>query len=121
MAGMSRATRGLIVACLIGRGMNPAEIASELGVSRETVRRDLHNPPPTGDVDEVADVAPGEEGLRLPVDAQLGQDLRLLAASYKAPPESVVRTLLSREAEAIRAKVRARGAAGREWPWPTPQ
>jgi hypothetical protein len=40
---MSVGTRRLLVRHLADRDMPPAKIASELGISRETVRRDLHN------------------------------------------------------------------------------
>lgn len=112
---MSRATRQIVVAHLTDRGMSPTEIADELGVSRETVRRDLHNRPtddqPETAPDEAPPVAFGEQGLTLPPSLQLGQDLRLLAASYKAPAEDIVRQLLHLEAEAIRDRVHARYAA----------
>lgn len=112
---MSRATRQIVVAHLTDRGMSPGEIADELGVSRETVRRDLHNtPPPTAlepAPDEAPAVAPGEEGLHLPPSLQLGQDLRLLAASHKGPKEAVAEQLLHDKAEEIRARMRARYAA----------
>ncbi|MFJ5259106.1 helix-turn-helix domain-containing protein [Streptomyces sp. NPDC088387] len=113
---MSRTTRQIVVAHLTDRGMSPTEIADELGVSRETVRRDLHNAPasaPTpADPDEAPDVAVpepfGPQGVTLPASLDLGQDLRLLATCYKAPPEDVTRHLLRREAEAIRDRMRAR-------------
>ncbi|MER5213684.1 HTH domain-containing protein [Streptomyces sp. NPDC002838] len=108
---MTRATRRLIVAHLTTHGMTAAEIADELGVSRETVRRDLHNPPPSAAPEPAPDVAFGEQVLSLPPSTQLRQDLRLLADSYKAPAEDVAQQLLHREAEAIRDRMRARFAA----------
>jgi transposase-like protein len=108
---MSRATRQIVVAHLADRGMSPTEIADELGVSRETVRRDLHNPPPPAEPEATPPVAFGEQGLSLPASLQLGQDLRLLAASYKTTAEDIARQLLHREAEAIRARMHARYAA----------
>lgn len=116
---MSRATRQIVVAHLTERGMSPAEIASELEVSRETVRRDLHNAPAANPTAATPDAAPevarpaigGPQGLTLPPTLQLGQDLRLLAASYKTPAEDIACQLLHREAEAIRDRVHARYAA----------
>lgn len=112
---MSRSTRQIIVAHLTDRGMNPADIASELGVSKETVRRDLLNTPQAESPEPVSDVAPNvaadKAGLVLPDDPQLGPDLRLLAASYRGSAEDVVRHLLRCEAEAIRARISARFAA----------
>ncbi|MGW9029130.1 helix-turn-helix domain-containing protein [Streptomyces sp. NPDC055722] len=109
---MSRTTtRRLVVAHLTDRGMSPQKIADELEVSRETVRRDLLNAPPVEAANEAPDVAAEEPGLCIPHDAQLGPDTRLVAASYKAPAESVARKLLHLEAEAIRARVHARFAA----------
>lgn len=113
MAAMSREVRRIVVAHLTERRMDPAQIAAELGVSRETVRRDLLNPPPPAAPEPVVPVVGGEQGLSLPPSLQLGQDLRLLAASYKAPAEDIAEQLLHREAEAIRARVHARFAAER--------
>ncbi|MFF3460991.1 helix-turn-helix domain-containing protein [Streptomyces sp. NPDC001984] len=108
---MSVGTRRILVAHLTDRGMNPQEIADELDVSRETVRRDLHNPPPTQAPEPAADVPPAEDELRLPASPQLGQDLRLITASYKRPAEDVAAELLHAHAETIRARVHARLAA----------
>ncbi|WP_151480641.1 helix-turn-helix domain-containing protein [Streptomyces albicerus] len=111
MTALSRATRRIVVAHLTDRGMKPAEIASELGVSPDTVRRDLdalRQDPPD---DAQPDAAPAKPIFALAEDTQLRQDLNLLAASYKAPAEDVTRQLLHREAEAIRARVRARFSA----------
>ncbi|MFJ1869946.1 helix-turn-helix domain-containing protein [Streptomyces chartreusis] len=113
---MSRATRQIVVAHLASIDMPQQQIADELGVSRETVRRDLNSAPPPATSDapaeEAPDVAPpvlfGPQGLSLPASLQLGQDLRLLAASYKAPAEDVARQLLHEQAEAIRDRMRAR-------------
>lgn len=116
---MSRTTRQIVVAHLASLDMPQQQIADELGVSRETVRRDLNSTPPPAtpaeDAEEAPDVAApvlfGPQGLTLPASLQLGQDLRLLAASYKAPAEDVARQLLHDEAERIRDHMRARSAA----------
>lgn len=111
MAAMSRETRRIVVAHLTDRGMNPADIADELGVSRETVRRDLHSveTPNRGDTPTVE--TPDVAGLLLPESTQLRQDLNLLAASYKAQREDVARFAIHQAAEAIRGRMHARFAA----------
>jgi hypothetical protein len=60
MAAMSREVRRIVVAHLAERLMDPAQIAAELGVSRETVRRDLQNPPPPAPAAVGPDVEGGE-------------------------------------------------------------
>lgn len=77
MAAMSRDTRTLVVACLTGHGMSPQEIAGELGISRETVRRDLLNAPPAETRGEAPDVVPGS-ALVLPLDDALREALVVL-------------------------------------------
>lgn len=114
MAAMSRATRRIIVVHLTERGMNPAEIASELEVSRDTVRRDLADAPQPTPAESTPVAAPDAPGLHLAEDAQLRKDLNILAASYKAPAEVVARDLLHHEAEIIRDRVRARFAAAEQ-------
>ncbi|MFJ4829869.1 DeoR family transcriptional regulator [Streptomyces sp. NPDC088747] len=119
---MSRATRLIVVAHLTERHMTVPEIAAELGVSKETVRRDLHNPPPAAEPETPPNVAPdeppvsadprpGPEGVTLPPSEQLGKDLRLLAASYKGQPEDIARLLIHQAAEAVRTRMAARFAA----------
>ncbi|WP_030185598.1 helix-turn-helix domain-containing protein [Streptomyces sp. NRRL S-813] len=111
MSALSREVRRIIFARLTDRGMNAADIADELGVSRETVRRDLHNAPPPTAPEPAADVAPGEHGLSLPASVQLGKNLRIIAASHKRPAEAVAEELVHQHAEAIRARARAVFAA----------
>jgi transposase len=88
---MSRATRRIVVAHLVQRGMSPADIAAELGVSRDTVRRDIADAP----APEPAPAAPVEAapaaGLLLPESAQMRQNVNVLSAAYKARPEDVAR------------------------------
>lgn len=79
MAAMSREVRRIIVAHLTERGMDPAKIAAELGVSRETVRRDLHNPPPSAPAAAGSDVADAE-ALVLRLDEPLRESLAVLRA-----------------------------------------
>ncbi|MFE7273024.1 helix-turn-helix domain-containing protein [Streptomyces sp. NPDC057623] len=66
---MSRATRQIVVVHLADRGMSPTEIADELGVSRETVRRDLNSTPPPVASDEAAETAPDVAADEQPVSA----------------------------------------------------
>ena len=111
MAAMSRATRRIVVAHLTEHGMNPAEIASELEVSADTVRRDIREAPPAdrGDIPTVA--APPAPGLLLPESTQLRQDLNLLAAAFKAQPEDAARFAIHQLARHVRARVHARFTA----------
>lgn len=112
----------MIVADLTARHMSAAQIADELGVSRETVRRDLHNPPPAVEAVPVPDVAPdvaprvafGAQGLTLPASLRLGQDLRLLATVHKRSAEDVAEELIHQQAEKVRDRWRANMAAATE-------
>ncbi|MFD8027834.1 hypothetical protein ACFV3F_03590 [Streptomyces sp. NPDC059717] len=108
MAAMSRATRQIVVAHLTSRGMAPQQIASELGVSRDTVRRDMDAAPPEPPADAAPPATPDAPGLQLPDDPHLRQDLNLLAAQRQAPAEDVVRELISNAAEAVRTRWTAR-------------
>ncbi|WP_406457076.1 hypothetical protein OH768_24845 [Streptomyces sp. NBC_01622] len=108
---MSRATRRIVVAHLTEHGMNPAEIASELEVSADTVRRDLREAPPAVVTETVTAAPPPAPGLLLPESTQLRQDLNLLAASYRAQSEDVARFAIHVAAEAIRRRMQARFAA----------
>ncbi|MFF3874291.1 helix-turn-helix domain-containing protein [Streptomyces sp. NPDC001978] len=101
---MSRATRRIVVAHLAERGMSMPQIASELGISRDTVRRDLDASTAVTTVDAAPAAAPPAPGLLLPESTQLRQDLNLLAASYKGQPEDITRFLIHRAAEAVRAR-----------------
>ncbi|MEB3966244.1 HTH domain-containing protein [Streptomyces kunmingensis] len=105
----------MIVAHLTDRHMPAAEIAAELGVSRETVRRDLLNRPDQAEAETPAPEAPavayGPEGLTLPASQALGQDLRLIAVAHKRPAEAVAEELLHWHAERIRANWQRQPAA----------
>ncbi|MER7927059.1 hypothetical protein ABTY96_28535 [Streptomyces sp. NPDC096057] len=111
MAAMSRATRRIVVAHLTERGMNPADIASELEVSADTVRRDLREAPPAVVTETVTVAAPPAPGLLLPESTQLRQDLNLLAAAHKTQREDVAHFVIHQAAEVIRARMQARFAA----------
>ncbi|MCZ9353229.1 helix-turn-helix domain-containing protein [Streptomyces mutabilis] len=114
MAAMSRATRRIVVAHLTDRGMSPAEIASELGVSRDTVRRDLADAPPPAPVAEPEPAAPVAAGLLLPDGAQLQRNLAVLTAAYKgARPEDAARFAIHQAAQGVRRYWRARAEARR--------
>ncbi|WP_019072411.1 helix-turn-helix domain-containing protein [Streptomyces hokutonensis] len=110
MSTLSRDTRRIVVAHLTARGMIPAEIASELGVSRDTVRRDLAETPPQAPAPADPVAAPPAPGLLLPESTQLRQDLNVLAAAYKAQREDVARSAIHQAAQAVRARVHARFA-----------
>ncbi|MFI1726890.1 helix-turn-helix domain-containing protein [Streptomyces sp. NPDC020489] len=105
---MSRATRRIVVAHLTSRGMTPTEIADELGVSDDTVRRDLREEPPPAPAPEPEPAAPIAAGLLLPESTQLRQNLSLLAAAYKAQPEDVAQFAIHQAARAVRARWQAR-------------
>lgn len=107
MAAMSRATRLVVVAHLTERGMNPAEIATELGVSRDTVRRDLTETPPPAPAPEPEPAAPGAPGLLLSESVQLRQDLNVLTAAFKAQPEAVAGFAIHQLARHVRARWQA--------------
>ncbi|MGW4388221.1 HTH domain-containing protein [Streptomyces sp. NPDC004685] len=130
MSALSVEVRRIVVAHLTDRHMSAAQIATELGVSRETVRRDLLNRPPAAEPDTASDEAPdeaapepqtasnepftvrtGPEGLTLAPSLKLGQDLRIIAASHKRPAEDVAEDLLHWHAERIRARWAAQRAA----------
>jgi Zn-dependent peptidase ImmA (M78 family) len=85
-------------------GRSLRDIAAELGVSKDTVRRDLYA------LKKATQAAPA--ALLLAVDGQLRKDLNLLTVSYRAPAEDVARYLLHEAAEEIRRRVAARFAAG---------
>lgn len=88
MAAMSREVRRIVVAHLTQRGMDPALIAAELGVSRETVRRDLLVPPPPAPIAAEADVAPDvvdAETLVLQLDEPLRTSLAALREVCNGP------------------------------------
>ncbi|MEU2895233.1 helix-turn-helix domain-containing protein [Streptomyces sp. NPDC006967] len=103
MAALSRATRRIVVAHLTDRGMSPAEIAAELGVSTDTVRRDLRDgapPAPSGEDEPAAPVAPG---LLLPDEPQLRRNLAVLTDAYGARPEDAARFAIRQAARHVRA------------------
>lgn len=112
MAALSRATRRIVVAHLTDRGMSPAEIADELGVSRDTVRRDLDAMPPPASAPEPEPAAPVAAGLLLPESTQLRQDVAVLTAAYRAErPEDAARFAIHQAAQQVRAHWQARAAA----------
>jgi predicted transcriptional regulator len=111
MTAMSRATRRIVVAHLAQCGMNPAEIASELGISRDTVRRDIAEAPDSEPEPAAPVAAPPAPGLLLPETTQTTRDLNLLAAAYKAQPEDVARFAIHHLAQAVRRRWAAAGAA----------
>lgn len=77
---MSIEVRRIVVAHLAEHGMDVSRIAAELGVSRETVRRDLHNrpaPAPAGKASAVTD----REALVLPLDPPLLNALGVLRSA----------------------------------------
>jgi transposase-like protein len=111
MAAMSRATRRVIVAHLTDRGMNPAQIASELGVSADTVRRDLRDGAPPAPAVEPGPAAPVASGLLLPDHPQLRDDLAVLTAAFGAQPQDAARFAVHQCARGVRAHLAARGGA----------
>ncbi|WP_405645880.1 helix-turn-helix domain-containing protein [Streptomyces sp. NBC_00019] len=108
---MSRETRRIVVAHLTDRGMNPADIAAELDVSADTVRRDLREQPPSAPAPEPEPAAPVAAGLLLPESTQLRQNLNLLAAAYNGLPEDVARFAIHQAAQAVRRRWQGRLAA----------
>ncbi|MFC8866371.1 helix-turn-helix domain-containing protein [Streptomyces sp. NPDC057148] len=112
MTALSRATRRVIVAHLTDRGMSPAEIASELGVSRDTVRRDLTEVPPPAPAPEPEPAPLVAVGLRLPDGVQLRQDVNILAAEFRARPEDVARFAIHQAAQAVRKRWASRLSSG---------
>lgn len=111
MSTLSRDTRRIVVAHLAARGMIPAEIAAELGVSRDTVRRDLAETPPQAPAPADPVAAPPAPGLLLPESTQLRQDLNLLAAAFRGQREDVARFAIHQVAEGIRRRMQARFTA----------
>ncbi|MGW0596127.1 helix-turn-helix domain-containing protein [Streptomyces sp. NPDC002776] len=111
MAAMSRATRRVVVAHLAERGMNPADIAAELGVSPDTVRRDLRESPPPAPALEPEPAPSVAAGLLLPESTQLRQDLNVLAAEFRGNREDVARLAIHQAAQTVRAQWQARRAA----------
>ncbi|WP_338907060.1 helix-turn-helix domain-containing protein [Streptomyces nigra] len=88
MAAMSREVRRIVVAHLASLNMDPAQIAAELGVSRETVRRDLLNPPPPAPAPAGPDVAAAEADastLVLLLDEPLHTSLTVLRQTCNGP------------------------------------
>ncbi|GAA0657147.1 hypothetical protein GCM10009535_40200 [Streptomyces thermocarboxydovorans] len=113
MAALSRATRRIVVAHLTERGMSPAEIAAELGVSRDTVRRDLTETPPPAPAPEPVPAPPVAAGLLLPDEPQLRRNLEILTAAYKARPEDAARFAIHQAARHVRAWQARRASEGR--------
>lgn len=107
MAAMSRATRQIVVAHLTDRGMNPAQIASELAVSVDTVRRDLRDATPATTAETSAVAAPPAAGLLLPETPQTTRDLTTLAAHFKAQRKDVARFAIHFVAQDVRRRRQA--------------
>jgi AraC-like DNA-binding protein len=110
MAAMTRATRRIIVLHLLRHGITPAEIASELGVSKDTVRRDSADAPQDARQDAedaqhtMRPVArPVASGLLLPETPQTARDLEVLCAAYSARPEDAARFAIHQAARHVRA------------------
>ncbi|MGW0163643.1 helix-turn-helix domain-containing protein [Streptomyces sp. NPDC003343] len=102
---MSRATRRIVVAHLASRGMPLPQIASELGVSRDTVRRDLDAAPLTPAMDAAPD-AQDVDTLALPLDEPLRMRLAVLRAVHggadtEAQNRAVVRAAVCATADAV--------------------
>lgn len=108
MSSLSRDTRRIIVAHLTDRGMIPAEIASELGVSRDTVRRDMEICVAQQATQTEPAAVPPAPGLLLPDSPQLRQDLNVLTTAFKAQPEDAARFAVSQLARHVRARWQAR-------------
>jgi AraC-like DNA-binding protein len=108
---MSRATRRIVVAHLTEHGMNPAQIAAELHVSRDTVRRDLDATGEFSPVPETESAEPPAPCLLLTETTQLRQDLNLLAAAFRAQREDAACFGIHVAAEGIRRRTHARFAA----------
>ncbi len=111
MAAMSRATRRLVVAHLTEHGMSPADIAAELGVSRDTVRRDLTETPPAAPAPKPEPAPPVAAGLLLPDEPQLLRNLAVLTDAYGARPEDAARFAIHQAARHVRAWQTTRGGA----------
>ncbi|MGP4092568.1 helix-turn-helix domain-containing protein [Streptomyces sp. KR55] len=113
MAALSRATRRVVVAHLTDCGMSPAEISAELGVSRDTVRRDLADAPPSAPPAAPEPAPPVAPGLLLPDEPQLRRNLEVLTAAYGARPEDVARFAIHQAARHVRAWQTAHAREGR--------
>ncbi|MFD3929704.1 winged helix-turn-helix domain-containing protein [Streptomyces sp. NPDC058614] len=108
---LSRATRRIIVRHLTDRSMTPADIAAELGISPDTVRRDLAATPEPAP----AAAPPPAAGLLLPESTQLRDDVDLLAAAFKAQPEDAARFAIHQLAQHMRRR-RTAASVPREAP-----
>jgi transposase len=107
VSAISRGTRRIVVAHLTDHGMTPAEIAAELGVSDDTVRRDIREWTPPAPVVEPEDAAAPAPGLLLPESTQLRQDLNILATAFRAQPEDAARFAIHQLAEQVRTRWQA--------------
>lgn len=107
MTALSRATRRIVVTHLAERGMTPTKIADELGVSGDTVRRDLREAPPATTAETTVVAAPPAPGLLLPESTQLRQDLNILATAFRAQPEDAARFAIHQLAEQVRTRWQA--------------
>ncbi|GAB2325624.1 helix-turn-helix domain-containing protein [Streptomyces variabilis] len=112
MAAMSRATRRIVVAHLTERRMTAQEIASELGVSVDTVRRDQREGAPPAPTPEPEPAAPAAAGLLLPDGLQLRLDLKVLTAAYEAQPEDVARFAIHQAARIVQRRMPSGSVSG---------
>ncbi|MGW3646675.1 helix-turn-helix domain-containing protein [Streptomyces sp. NPDC000878] len=80
---MTVGVRRMVVAHLTERGMGPAKIADELGVSKETVRRDLHKQPPPASL--TAGTVVADDVLALRLDEPLRAALVVLRSTMQTP------------------------------------
>lgn len=108
MSTLSRGTRRIVVAHLTDHGMTQAEIADELGVSRDTVRRDMEIYVAQQATQTEPVAAPPAPGLLLPESTQLSQDLNVLTAAFKAQPEDAAQFAIHQLARQVRARWQAR-------------
>ncbi|REE62149.1 Homeodomain-like domain-containing protein [Streptomyces sp. 3212.3] len=105
MSALSRATRQIVVAHLASCGMSQTDIATELGISRDTVRRDINEAPPAPAADAASD-AQAVDTLVLPLDTPLREALAVLrsvqgGADTEAQNRAVVRAAVRATADTI--------------------
>ncbi|MEV0209439.1 helix-turn-helix domain-containing protein [Streptomyces sp. NPDC050788] len=100
MTAMSRATRQIVVVHLASRGMTQQKIADELGISRDTVRRDIVEAPPAA-ADPAAPDAADVATLVLHLDEPLRDALAVLRSVHDCPDT------VTQNVAAARAAIRA--------------
>ncbi|WP_240982876.1 helix-turn-helix domain-containing protein [Streptomyces sp. S3(2020)] len=116
MAAMSREVRRIVVAHLASLHMPVPKIADELGVSRETVRRDLLDAPPPAPTAATPDAAPdvaGGKALVLRLDAPMRASLAVLREVCNGPDTeaqnvAAARAAIHATADTIRERTFAR-------------